>query len=86
MINASGNHTVGPNLYRILGRKAGTVPKFEYKSKLKGSDIVWTEDALEEFLKDPRPLVAGSVMQTFAGLANEKERDDVIAYIKEQSK
>ncbi len=86
LINASGNNTVGPNLYKVIGRRAGTVAKFEYKSKLKGSDLVWTEDVLEDFLKDPRPLVAGSAMQTFIGLANEKDREDVVAYIKDVSK
>ena len=86
LINASGNNTVGPNLYKIIGRKAGTVAKFEYKSKLKDSTIVWTEDALEDFLKDPKPRVAGSAMQTFAGIPNEKEREDLVAYIKDISK
>jgi cytochrome c len=86
LLNASGNNTVGPNLYKIVGRKAGTVAKYEYKSKLKDATIVWTEDELEKFLKDPKPLVAGSAMQTFAGIPSEKEREDLIAYIKDVSK
>ncbi|MSO70736.1 MAG: c-type cytochrome [Alphaproteobacteria bacterium] len=85
-VNANGSHTVGPNLYRVVGRKAGTVAGYDFKSKLKGSDIIWTEDALEKFLANPKPLIEGTSMQTFPGLPVAKDREDLISYLKDAGK
>jgi cytochrome c len=45
----------------------------------------WTFDALNKWLLDPRADVPGTAM-TFAGLASEKQRADVIAYLNTLSK
>jgi cytochrome c len=56
------------------------VAGFNYSASLKAMGGVWTFDALNKWLTDPRNDVPGTLM-TFAGLTNEKQRADVIAYL-----
>jgi cytochrome c len=76
---------VGPDLYDVVGRKIASVPGFNYSAALKAKNGTWTFDALNKWLTDPRNDVPGTAM-TFAGLTNEKQRADVIAYLDTLSK
>jgi cytochrome c len=76
---------VGPDLYDVVGRKIASVPGFNYSVALKAKNGTWTFDALNKWLTDPRNDVPGTAM-TFAGLTNEKQRADVIAYLDTLSK
>jgi len=73
---------MGPSLVGIVGRKAGTHPKFtRYSSAMKASGKTWTEPALDAFLENPRKSVPGTNM-AFAGLKKPEERAAVVAYLK----
>lgn len=72
----------GPSLYGIIGRTAGTVEGFRYSDANANSGIVWTEQALFDYLENPRQYIPGTFM-AFPGLRTEQERADIIAYIKE---
>jgi cytochrome c len=72
---------VGPHHAGLFGRKAGSVPDFPYSEAMRNSGIVWGEATLDVFLKNPQARVPGSYM-TFAGLPDDTERADVIAYLK----
>ncbi len=76
---------VGPDLYGVVGRKIASVAGFNYSAALKAMSGTWTFDALNKWLTDPRGDVPGTAM-TFAGLTNEKQRADVIAYLNTLSK
>jgi cytochrome c len=76
---------IGPDLYGVVGRKMASVGGFNYSAALKGMNGTWSFDELNTWLKDPRAMVPGTAM-TFAGLANEKQRADVIAYLNTLSK
>jgi len=76
---------VGPDLYGVVGRKIASVAGFNYSAALKAMNGTWTFDALNKWLTDPRSDVPGTAM-TFAGLTNEKQRADVIAYLNTLSK
>jgi cytochrome c len=76
---------VGPDLYGVVGRKIASVPNFNYSAALKAKTGTWTFDELNKWLLDPRADVPGTAM-TFAGLSNEKQRADVIAYLNTLSK
>jgi cytochrome c len=77
---------VGPDLYGVVGRKIASKSGFNYSAALKAkSGESWTFDELNKWLKDPRADVPGTAM-TFAGLANEKQRADLIAYLNSLSK
>jgi cytochrome c len=71
---------VGPRHCGLFGRKAGSVAGFEYSPSMKRSRIVWSVKTLDRFLADPPGLVPGTTM-TYAGIADARERDDLIAYL-----
>jgi cytochrome c len=71
---------VGPDLYGVVGRKRASEPGFNYSAAMKAKGGTWTVDDLNKFLTNPRGDIPGTLM-TFAGLPNEKQRADVIAYL-----
>ena len=44
--------------------------------------ITWTEETLFKYLENPKKFIPGTKM-AFAGFKNEKDRADVIAYLKQ---
>ena len=52
---------------------------------MKGSDVIWDEATLDQFLIKPKKIFPKTRM-SFAGLKKEKQRRDLIAYLKEATK
>ena len=75
---------VGPRHCGLLGRRAGSVPGFDYSPAMKRSKLVWNKETLDRFLADPPKAVPGTTM-TYAGVADPKERADLIAYLEKGS-
>jgi cytochrome c len=75
---------VGPDLYGVVGRAVASESGFNYSASLKAKGGTWTFDTLNPWLANPRKDVPGTLM-TFAGLPNEKQRADVIAYLNANS-
>lgn len=71
---------IGPDLYGVVGRPIASVQGFNYSAALKGKHGTWTVDMLNTWLTKPSAFAPGTAM-TFAGLSNEKQRADVIAYL-----
>ena len=71
---------VGPTLYSVVGRPAGSITGYSYSSAMKSSGIVWTPDELMVYLKAPRKHVPGVKMR-FAGLTDKQDRENVVAYL-----
>tara|TARA_B100000614_G_C14403857_1_gene434876 strand:- start:378 stop:641 length:264 start_codon:yes stop_codon:yes gene_type:complete len=69
----------GPHLSGIVGRRAGAVEDANYSDALRDSGIVWDEESLNSFLKNPRDIVLGSCM-TFR-VANAKDRQAIVEYL-----
>ena len=61
---------VGPNLNGVFGRKAGSVAGFTYSDAMKKSNIVWDDDALAKFLRDPKEALPGNRM-SFPGVKDD---------------
>lgn len=72
---------MGPNLYGVFGRKAGSADGFAYSSALKASQITWTEAELDAFLTNPSVKVPGTKMGA-GGISDATKRKAVIAYLK----
>lgn len=72
---------VGPQLNGVVGRAAGSVEGFNYSDAMKNSGLTWDEAALSEFFANPKAKVPGTKM-VFAGLKDETDRADLIAYLK----
>jgi cytochrome c len=75
---------VGPRHRGVFGRKAASLPDYDYSDVLKSSNIVWNEETLDKWLTDPQAFVPGVKM--FFHLDNAQDRADVIAYLKERAK
>ena len=79
-------HKTGPHLVNIMGRAAGSADGYKkYSDAMKSSGIVWNEETLDGYLEKPKAYVKGTRM-AFAGLRKEKDRANVIAYLKSYSK
>lgn len=76
----AGKTKIGPSLFGVVGRKAGTVPNFAYSNAMKNSNIVWTADKLDAYLSGPKTLVLGNHMG-YAGVSKEDSRANLIAYL-----
>lgn len=83
-IGPGAANKAGPALTGIVGRKAGTVPGFNYSDAMKAAGaggLTWTDDKLAQFLEAPDTTVPGNVMAS-AGIKNPTERADLIAFLK----
>jgi cytochrome c2 len=78
--DVQGRSAVGPSLFGVIGRKAGTLPGYGYSPAMKAADLTWDEATIDRFVQDPRAVVPGTKM-SFAGLKNPQQRADVIHYI-----
>ena len=81
-----GADLTGPNLFGVAGREAGQNSKsFAYSPALKSSEIVWTDEKLDLWIKSPGALVPGAKME-FVGISRAETRANIIAYMKSKSK
>jgi cytochrome c len=76
----AGKNKIGPSLFGIVGRKAASVDNFNYSEAMKKFDRTWDAETLDTYLADPRAIVPETKM-IFPGIKDEKERQDVIAYL-----
>ncbi|MFB3820207.1 MAG: cytochrome c family protein [Candidatus Methylomirabilales bacterium] len=77
----------GPNLHALFGRRAGALPGFEFSRALREAGrrgLVWTEEALDRFLRDPQAVVPGTTMAP-PPLRDDGERRAVIEYLKREA-
>jgi cytochrome c len=79
---AGGPHVVGPNLYAVLGRRAGTAAGFKYSEAFRGADFTWSREKLDQYLQDPAAFVERNWMP-FTGLKNPEDRQAVVCYLEE---
>lgn len=83
-VDADGRSGAGPNLYGLIGRRAGSHGDFDFSDAFANSDVTWDEASLDGFLTDPAGFVPGNEMPPFA-VADEEARAGIIAYLAAQS-
>lgn len=79
-IDEGAGNRIGPNLHAVFGREAGTAPEFRYSDAVQAADFTWDADHLDQWLANPQTFLPGNRM-AFAGVRNETQRRDVIAYL-----
>jgi len=82
-INKGGPNKIGPELWNVVGRPRATEPGFSYSSAMKAKGGTWTYEELFKFLHAPGSYIPGTKM-SFAGLRSEKDRIDLIAFLRTQ--
>ena len=79
-VTSADTAKVGPSLFGVVGRQAGTAPSLLGASEnLKKYGVTWSAETLDEFLVDPNAKVPGTPMTGV--LADPQQRADVIAYL-----
>lgn len=79
-----GDNRLGPNLNKIVGRTAGSLPNYNYSPSMKEAGFVWDQDKLTRFMVKPDEVVSGNKMQPYGGISAE-EAAKVIAYLQAAS-
>ena len=78
------DNRLGPNLYKIVGRKAGSLPDYAFSSAMKEADFVWDEEKLDRFIAKPDEVVPGNNMKPYGGLSSSDDRKKIIAFLAQQ--
>ena len=61
------DNRLGPSLYGVVGRKAGSVPGFNYSNSVKDSGIVWDEATLDRWITNPGAVIPDNNMAALFG-------------------
>ena len=75
-----GDNRLGPNLNKIVGRKAGSLPDYSYSSSMKEAGFAWDRDKLTRIMLKPDEVVSGNKMQPYGGVSAE-EAGKIVAYL-----
>ena len=76
-----GDNRLGPNLSRVIGRKAGSLPNYNYSESMKKADLVWDKQNLDRFIANPDAVVSGNNMKPYGGLTSGEDRAKIIAFL-----
>ncbi len=79
-VDQNGPNGVGPNLWGVVGAKAGSKPGYHYSEAITASGLVWTPAMLDKWLTQPTAVAPGTKM-AFQGVSSEESRRDIIAYL-----
>ena len=83
-IAEGGANKIGPALWGVIGRKAGSVPDYKYSKAMAGHGKKWSFEEMNNFLIKPKDWIKGTKM-SFAGLKKPEERAAVILYMNQSS-
>ena len=79
-IAEGGANKIGPALWGVLGRPAGSVPGYKYSKAMAAYGKNWSFEEMNGFLIKPKGWIKGTKM-SFAGLRSAKDRASVILYL-----
>ena len=83
-IAEGGANKIGPALWGVIGRQAGSIPDYKYSKAMAAYGKKWSFEEMNGFLIKPKDWIKGTKM-AFAGLKNEKDRAAVILYMNENT-
>jgi len=83
-VNKGGGNKIGPKLWNVMFRPAGSVAEYKYSKALSGYNKEWTWEEMNGFLLKPAKWIKGNKMG-FAGLKSDKDRASVILYLNQNS-
>ncbi len=77
-----GDNRLGPSLYQVVGRKAGTAEGYRYSSALEQADWTWDEEMLDQWITNPDSVASGNKMKPYPGLEDEAQRAAIIEHLR----
>tara|TARA_B100000287_G_scaffold350636_1_gene339523 strand:- start:92 stop:613 length:522 start_codon:yes stop_codon:yes gene_type:complete len=83
-IAEGGKNKIGPALWGVLGRQAGSLPDYKYSKAMATHGKKWSFEEMNGFLIKPKDWIKGTKM-SYAGLKSEKERAAVILYMNQNT-
>ena len=83
-IAKEGGNKIGPALWGILGRKAGSLSDYKYSIAMTAYGKSWSFEEMNGFLTKPKEWVKGTKM-SYAGLKSAKDRASLILYMNENT-
>ena len=83
-IAKDGSNKIGPALWGVLGRKAGSISDYKYSKAMAAHGQSWSFEEMNGFLTKPKEWIKGTKM-SFAGLKNVKDRAAIILYLNENT-
>ena len=84
MIASGGKNMIGPNLWGVIGRTAGSISDYKYSKAMVAYAKQWSFEEMNSYLIKPQAYVKGTKM-AFAGLRKEKDRASVILFMNSKS-
>ena len=92
----AGKKGIGPTLHGLFARPAGTVEGFQYSADMKAAGekgLVWDEATFLAYIANPKKYIGSRIgkasantKMVFVGLKNEKQRQDLLSYLKDATK
>ena len=83
-IAEGGKNKIGPALWGVLGRQAGSLPDYKYSKAMAAYGKKWSFEEMNGFLLKPKDWIKG-IKMSYAGLKKEKDRAAVILYMNENT-
>lgn len=84
-VGASAKNALGPELTCVIGRKVASVDGFNYSEGLKHASFqTWDDEHFLSWVENNKKLVPGTKMIFPAGVKDETDRANLLAYIKSQ--
>jgi cytochrome c len=84
-VTKEGDNRLGPSLYGVFGREAGSATGFAYSSAMKNADLVWDAETLDRYIENPDAVVPGNKMKPFTGISDAEQRAKIIAHLENES-
>jgi cytochrome c len=75
-----GDNRLGPSLFGIIGREAGSLPEYGYSSAMKNAGFAWDEAKLARFIANPDEVVPGNKMKPYGGLGSDDAKK-IVAFL-----
>jgi cytochrome c len=80
-VQSDGRNRAGPTLYKVFGRKIGSLEGYPYSEALKKLDIIWTPETIGKLFElGPEVFTPGSKMP-LQKMADRAQREALIAYL-----
>ena len=83
-IAQGGGNKIGPALWGVLGKQAGSISDYKYSKAMAAYGKVWSFEEMNSFLTKPKDWIKGTKM-SFAGLKKAKDRAAVLLYMNENT-